>query len=398
MPFPSGLSALIEAAASQLRDIDHEVADLPDSSARAVTVSHSEETASSDGDQRVDAVAHTPTMVPEPDLRRQSLPELLMTLALDPSNADTIAFLPDGKFFAIRAKEFADDLMIQYFAVPTFDEFLDLIQDWGFSRVLRDDNCSGIEVFRHPLFIRGNWSKCTHMRFGESPTEVRLSALPDRAKIDYGWSDDSMNSTSAHTKRRLSPGFLARRESETSVSSQKQKVEFAELETKSSMIRRNSCESSDGGDSQCPASHFHVSRTDDLRSIALSITTEKLQINTIPKTETNQLPLVQRAVESTTHTIVTDAIETLLRDEVHSKRTFRKHEKVLSRSSLPGVVPLTAQLFSSKDDDHEEIPSKNPQLDVSSSQDLDIAEAASAQSKDSKAQCRSGALANHVAR
>jgi hypothetical protein len=56
-------------------------------------------------------------------------------------------------------------------------------------------------------------------------------------------------------------------------------------------------------------------------------------------------PLVDEAVKKATQTIMTDAIETLLQDELHSIITYVKHERELSRSCLPGVVPLSKQLF-----------------------------------------------------
>lgn len=58
--------------------------------------------------------------------------------------------------------------------------------------------------------------------------------------------------------------------------------------------------------------------------------------------------LVDGAVEAATHTIVTDAIETLLFDESHTRETYLKHEKELSVSSLPGVVPISKQLFAGR--------------------------------------------------
>jgi hypothetical protein len=106
--------------------------------------------------------------------------------------------------------------------------------------------------------------------------------------------------------------------------------------------------------------------TDDLRSIALSITTEKLRIRSCespaadgpnpsrprpPRTGSSNpdfegTDLVDRAVESATHAVVTDAIETLLVDEDHTKQTYLKHEQALSVSTLRGVVPISKQLFS----------------------------------------------------
>ena len=342
---PSGLSALIQAATAQLTALGDD-AGSPGRPRRVVTMTQSEETGSSDGEHNMEQPVRTPTIVPEPDPHRQSFPELLMTLALDASNVDVISFLPDGKFFALRTKEFSDSVMTKYFAVASFVEFLDATQDWGFTRVLKPDNCSGIEVFRHPSFVKGDWERCACIKFGESPTSLRISALPESARIDYTLSDDSVNSA-AHSKRRLSPGFLSRRESETSVSSQKQKVDgFDQGQRLLGRARSSSNADSEAAESLIAVSYTNVSRTDDLRSIALSITTEKLKIRNDVAKATPEEPLVQRAVESATHTIVTDAIETLLRDEGHTKETYLKHEKELSRSSLPGVVPLSTQLFS----------------------------------------------------
>eukprot|EP00536_Pseudo-nitzschia_multiseries_P001036 jgi/Psemu1/300479/fgenesh1_kg.13_\ len=59
--------------------------------------------------------------------------------------------------------------------------------------------------------------------------------------------------------------------------------------------------------------------------------------------------LVDGGVETATHTIVTDAIEALLFDETHTRETYNRHEKELSVSSLPGVVPISKQLFSVSD-------------------------------------------------
>jgi hypothetical protein len=56
--------------------------------------------------------------------------------------------------------------------------------------------------------------------------------------------------------------------------------------------------------------------------------------------------LVDGAVERATQSIVTDAIETLLFDEGHTREMYLKHERELSKSSLPGIVPISKQLFS----------------------------------------------------
>jgi len=348
MQVPSGLSALIQAATCQLGHLAEAASAAKSEQDALLSVLNSDEGPNSNAMERLDAPERTPAIIPEPDPRKQSFPELLMTLALEPANADTIVFLPDGKFFALRAKEFAEEVMIHYFAVTTFEEFLDLANDWGFSRILQQDP-QNIEVFRHPQFIKGDWEKASRIKFGESPTDARLHALPERAKIDYNTSDDS-----ALSKRRLSPGYCARRESETSVSSQKHRKEL-----QVPVLHRKD---SDGAESYPTASRSINSHSDEIRSVALAITTEQLQIKhdvkEVPETSSSHADLVDTAVESATHTIVTDAIETLLRDEPHTKETYLKHEKELSTSCLPGVVPISKHLFSPKDNAKDTPPAE----------------------------------------
>jgi hypothetical protein len=357
MPLPSGLSALIQAATSQLgqlaeqasdprhRNGDHQFYSLSSKVDDGAKVDDGE---SPDRGERLDTPVQTPTMIPEPDPRKQSFPELLMTLAMDPGNIDVIAFLPDDKFFVIRAKEFSEEIMIHYFAMTTFEDFLDLSHDWGFSRIFQDLECTGIEVFRHPQFIKGEWEKCGNIKVGTSPTELRVSALPERARIEYTLSDDSAASASAsssHSKRRLSPSFLTRRGSESSVMSHRHRMKDSHEKSPQQSRRRSESKGSEAGDIS--------NRSDDFRGMALAITTEKLNLKCDAERKGDEercTPLIERAVESTTHTIVTDAIESLLRDEGHTKETYLKHEKELSQSSLPGIVPLSKQLFSPKDD------------------------------------------------
>jgi hypothetical protein len=352
MPLPSGLSALIQAATSQLGQLTDLASDPRhrggDRQFYTISSKH-EDGASSDGGERLDAPTRTPTMIPERDHRKQSFPELLMTLAMDPVNINVITFLPDGKFFVVRSKEFSEEIMVNYFDITTFEDFLELSHNWGFSRILQNLNCTDIEVFRHPQFVKGEWDKCGNIKVGASPTELRVSALPDRARIEYTLSDDSAASgSSAVSKRRLSPGFLARCESESSGTSQKQRIKDNHDESPQLALQISESKVDSEAEDMCSRS-----RTDDVRSIALAITTEKLNLKCDAERkddEENCTPLIERAVESATHTIVTDAIESLLRDECHTKETYLKHEKELSRSSLPGVVPLSKQLFSPRDE------------------------------------------------
>jgi hypothetical protein len=345
MSLPTGLSALIEAATSQLGQVSNgdsvtSAVTLPVKHADTETGVTTDDGASSDGGEKLEDTAkhtQTPVIVPEPDPLRHTFPELLMTLSVDPKNIDTIAFLPDGKFLAIRVDDFARGLMKEYFPVTTFAGFLELINEWGFTRLNKDAIETGIEIFRHPHFIKGDFMKCRGIKFGENPTDARVDALPEAARIEYTVSDDSAGST-ANVKRRLSPGFIKRRESETSTI----------------MKRRHSSKghhsSTVCGDADNPDSTSNLSkdRADEIRSIALALTTEKLNLRQETSPSSTSGPrksLVDQAVKSATHTIVTDAIESLLTDEVHTKQTYLKHEKELSKSSLPGVVPISKVLF-----------------------------------------------------
>ena len=266
-----------------------------------------------------------------------------MSLCQNPAHIDVITFLPDGKFFAVRRKAFQDKILRQYFEdIATFEDFLELVQKWGFSKVSSSDS---ITVFRHPQFEAGDYERCAGIRYGESPETARVQALPDRARsIVVKSQGSSVADDNLQVKRRLSPGFLSRRESLSSVSS-KQKT--AEREGCSEDKRERQASVGQEEDEACP------------RSVALSFISEKLKINhkgdqpdgttantTSRQDDDDDEALVETAVSSATHNIVTDAIETLLRDKGHSKETFLKHEKELSRSSLPGVVPVCKQIFS----------------------------------------------------
>ncbi|KAL7579049.1 hypothetical protein ACA910_019088 [Epithemia clementina (nom. ined.)] len=407
----------------------------------------------------------TPLMVPEQldASKGQNFPNTLMTLALDPNNEDTIAFLPDGKYFAIRAKKFATELMPKYFDCSSWRGFLLLMNDWGFSRILHDEDddpeafdptsiqglsfdesisINHVEVFRHPKFIQGNWTLCADIRFGESPTDARLSALPERAIFDYasatsgtsenqatrtlsiptfGHEQDKHLQQQQHqhlAKRRLSPrssSTIRRRNSDFTTSAASQHHRQKKRMSWDGSLSRGAA-AGRGLDLLLLSStsrsleldHSGQPRPNDIRSIALALTSEKLNLrgtsslcrgstaNTM-LADSSSLPypssihnnskcllsssaLVDQAVQSATHTIVTDAIETLLHDEYHTKETYLKHSQELSRSSLPGVVPLSKQLFEQQQQHQQQLSTNgfNDQLMTASTRCLSEEETASA--------------------
>ena len=302
------------------------------------------------------------------DPRKHSFPELIMTLAGKAANRDTIAFLPDGKFLAIRSQDFTDNVMGDYFAVSTFEEFIELANDWGFSRVvpllqshqnISHENSShttpvaDIEVFHHPHFVQGDWEKCTKIKFGESPQHARLHALPERTRIDLS----AMEAASGPIKRRLSPGHLRRRASEASaVSPQKLKLDKSLIVSDADDTAGDDapsppplvkCRSDSAGAESHNSTRQESRQSDDNRSTALTIATERLHLKDWD--DPTWTGLIDRAVDSVTKTIVVDAIETLLNDEEHSRTIYRRHEGELSKSNLPGVTPISKQLFAEED-------------------------------------------------
>jgi hypothetical protein len=306
----SGLSALLQAATSQLSDLADVAAN----------------------------ISPSPPVVADRAVRAHTFPDKLMALCTDPGNSNSITFLPDGKFFAIRRSAFLRKIDTHFDGVITnFDEFLDLAENWGFSVIV--DN--GIAILRHPLFVAGDYNKCARIQYGESPEAVRMHALPDRARVVV--SEDCFQSP----KRRLSPGHLARRDFASAISA-RQKVhecgdghgiDPAHLP---SMERKTST----GTESEISVTTSGATEEDNIRSLALAITTDKLKIKTNHDNDNDPIHLVETAVTAATHEIVADAITSLLRDEGHSKETFFKHEKELSRSSIPGVIPVCKQIFS----------------------------------------------------
>ena len=410
MPIHSGLSALILAASSLLRDAGNEETNVDQSPDDNINRTDEEVTSNipssvyGDPDFGTHDPGRTPSIVTETeehDRQRRnrirqvsSFPETLMTLLLDERNNDTLTFLPDGKFFAIRAKEFSHELMRHHFNVHTFDEFLELIDGWGFTRInhrptfddvdihahatMSINSNSGIHVFRHPRFEKGNPPRDLAQQLTFSPpargeqaarfAAIRSNLAADRAPPDSAvascYSSDGDTSASSSTKRRLSPSHLKDCEDQFGTQKRLSLTSVGSLTPPPNLSRSKSQDSSDTATVASVARRSSVSRraSDDVRSLALAITTSRLNLSGDDDDDpmTNPLagstlevaahtpakPLIDGAVERATHTIVTDAIETLLRDEGHTRQTYLKHEKELSQSALPGVIPISKQLFS----------------------------------------------------
>jgi hypothetical protein len=347
-PVPTGLSALLSAVTLQLNESYEQESSskVPQSSSAARVVSSGGDslqkrvTYASDGGVITDTAKSTPTMVPEV-AKQMPLPESLMTLLMDENNADILTFLPDGKFFAIRTHEFSTSLLKQYFSVETFESFRKELEESGFANIETDQ--PGIEVFRHRLFNKGDWKGC-ELLLGELEKRNKESLSPNTSVPASGSLNDHSLNRPETFKRRLSPAHAQRVNSESQSFSQKAKIQ-------------NEASSSGGspeaGFINGPPDPVRMLRNvsdEDYHSAARAITVEKIICNGQGHSPTAKqpVPLEQQAVVGTTRTIVTEAIESLLRDGDHTKETFNKHERALSQSSLPGMVPISKQLFDSK--------------------------------------------------
>jgi HSF-type DNA-binding len=334
----SGLSALIHAATSQLEYLA--------------------EVASTQFVQNDDVAEQSPP-TPEFTMKERqetvspiddsaSFPVQLMNLCCrQPEHQNIITFLPNGKFFAIRQSLFLQEQLLDSLRsceedIHTFADFVSHLQEWGFRRMDAAPNGEGREdllpevlVFRHAQFVEGDYVQCRQIVRGET-TKVPTTA-----------------STIQPSKRRLSPGFLQEDDHENGGSKFQVVTDRSNagsttdtiVPTSERKISSASGESDTTGEASCPDAPLPPPNEKELRTMASSIAAEKMKLS-----HNDDSSLVESAVTSCTYEIVTSAIECLLRDKSHSQVIYQKHEEELSRSSLPGLVPVCKHLFASTSD------------------------------------------------
>mmetsp|Transcript_32620 Transcript_32620/g.75038 ORF Transcript_32620/g.75038 Transcript_32620/m.75038 type:complete len:469 (-) Transcript_32620:492-1898(-) len=338
----SGLSALLSAVTLQLSESasneDSKTDQEPVAShAEPMSMTQDEDdNANNNSSSRVTQT--TPPMMPEAHAAptTRSFPLTLMTLLMDPDNDNTITFLPDDKYFALRSDIFSSTLMSQHFSINEWEAFLQALANWGFVRI--ETRFHNIEVFRHPMFRKGDWKQVEKMTQGES-AESKPQPPPPSSDDPSSLPEVSLStSVSESFKRRLSPAHAEK----ATPSTAKVRIHTEEDEVCAPDSRPSS------------AGRRRKLSDDDCRHLAVTITTEKLKLEQTKHEDANKsMPLESQAVFGATHTIVTDAIETLLRDEDHTRKTFQKHADELSKSSLPGLVPISKQLFCSSAETRE---------------------------------------------
>ncbi len=386
----NGLSALIQAATSQLGDLAEAGTSETNTPEGSPPFLSNPTTPTLEGSQlyldgrsswnkngiRVATVTPVISAV-EGGNAKLLFPEVLMLLLSNPANEDIVTFLPDGKYFAIRRLEFTKELLRQHFQMSTFEDFLKEARGWGYIRVNGNadvkcsttsntndgdciestNGCSGtskdeIFVFRHTHFEQNQ------------PVNIGKMRRQRQAAMRIG-QEQNVNTETNSSKRQL-PQSTDRGDFDDH--RQRLRIDSRSLptDTDSFLLPGSACDQP-----------LQIRRRSslELRGVAKAITASKLQLNssmeiikdecatrdspilsdtdvTPPKLERRQSTassLVDDGVETATQNIVTDAIEALLFDEGHTRETYNRHEKELSISSLPGVVPISKQLFSTND-------------------------------------------------
>mmetsp|Transcript_710 Transcript_710/g.1515 ORF Transcript_710/g.1515 Transcript_710/m.1515 type:complete len:559 (-) Transcript_710:842-2518(-) len=420
----SGLSALIQAATTQLGDLSEEPTSAINTPEGTPTLLSNPTTPTIDGAHldlnrtsswhqgNSDVATITPHLISiengsSGNPIKLFFPEVLMRLLADPSNEDIVTFLPDGKYFAIRRLIFSNELLYKHFQLTSFEEFLQESRGWGFSRVngnitadcdrtssnINDGNCNtssnndrstgkgDIYVFRHPHFEKNRPVDMDKINFRNKDTMNGVSGknyFIDGKSKHRTLLENTKTEVNA-SKRHLCPshsGELGDNRQRLKLDSESLRdnidpfpMSVSSSEPPSQQLRRQSSSELRGVAEAITASKLHFANTREARKENDDSSKDVLMIYDTDKAKyphggldesqpgherrhSTASSLVDGGVETATQNIVTDAIEALLFDERHTRETYHRHEKELSVSSLPGVVPISKQLFSSGEGDN----------------------------------------------
>eukprot|EP00579_Thalassiosira_antarctica_P011053 CAMPEP_0201909998 /NCGR_PEP_ID=MMETSP0903-20130614/1536_1 /ASSEMBLY_ACC=CAM_ASM_000552 /TAXON_ID=420261 /ORGANISM="Thalassiosira antarctica, Strain CCMP982" /LENGTH=640 /DNA_ID=CAMNT_0048444581 /DNA_START=36 /DNA_END=1958 /DNA_ORIENTATION=- len=126
-----------------------------------------------------------------------SFPVILMAIMSAPQNKEFITFLSDGKsFIIVHPGALAKIVLPIHFEenVPTFDQFLNLLAIWGFE-VIKDPQFPRVNVYKHPLFRRGEWESCLQMKLPD-PNDQQV--VNEVMKISVARSKSSQGGNNNH--------------------------------------------------------------------------------------------------------------------------------------------------------------------------------------------------------
>lgn len=127
----------------------------------------------------------TPTIISVTSIAentKHTFAESLMDMLLDKQYDGIVTFLPDDQQFGIiHARKFSEQIMPNVFGIRTFSSFVRKLNRWGFERVM-EKKTHDVDVFRHDLFIKGNWAACSKIkcvgRLAKSTQERRQVSVP----------------------------------------------------------------------------------------------------------------------------------------------------------------------------------------------------------------------------
>ena len=91
-----------------------------------------------------------------------SFPVILMAILTSPQNEELIAFLSDEQsFIVIDPITLQNDVLPRHFEEdpPNLEQFTACLEKWGFETV-NDPNYPNVNVYRHPMFRKGDWEGC----------------------------------------------------------------------------------------------------------------------------------------------------------------------------------------------------------------------------------------------
>mmetsp|Transcript_31024 Transcript_31024/g.53023 ORF Transcript_31024/g.53023 Transcript_31024/m.53023 type:complete len:593 (+) Transcript_31024:134-1912(+) len=108
-----------------------------------------------------------------------SFPVVLMAIMSAPQNKDFITFLSDNEsFIIIHPAALAKNVLPIHFEdnVPTYHQFLYLLTIWGFD-VIKNPQFPQVNVYRHPMFRKGDWEACLKMTLPKLTDEQAHEAM-----------------------------------------------------------------------------------------------------------------------------------------------------------------------------------------------------------------------------
>mmetsp|Transcript_4382 Transcript_4382/g.6313 ORF Transcript_4382/g.6313 Transcript_4382/m.6313 type:complete len:398 (-) Transcript_4382:107-1300(-) len=94
--------------------------------------------------------------------RDKIFPQQLMEILADPSNSDSIAWVPDGKAFIISNKtKFTKRVLPKYFGETKYNSFIRKLNRWNFQRISIRRRVA--PIYHHVFFQRDHEALCTQM-------------------------------------------------------------------------------------------------------------------------------------------------------------------------------------------------------------------------------------------